>query len=191
MLFSAESNQTLLFAVLLLTPVWSLIALLSPGRGRASLIEKEAAKLLPKVSLKMQREGDLAVSGKTLERKIAHEGSWKEDDCISFKPSKKCREESRNLRLRLLDFHSLIQIESSNAFATKAYIRLEDENIAEERQSGLPSLPARDTCFQQPPISAVPKPSSDRECGRRNAEGKSSSGLLAYNFKDGGRNISC
>ena len=38
-----------------------------------------------------------------------------------------------------------------------AYIRLDEENMAEERQGGLPSLPARDPRFPQPPISAVPK----------------------------------
>ena len=45
-----------------------------------------------------------------------------------------------------------------------AYIRLEEENIAEEKQGGPPSLPACDPRFPQPSISAVPKSSSDREC---------------------------
>ena len=43
-------------------------------------------------------------------------------------------------------------------------IRSLEENGTEEQQRGLPSLPACDPHFPQPPISAVPKSSFDGEC---------------------------
>ena len=47
----------------------------------------------------------------------------------------------------------------------KPNIRSLEENVTEERQRGLPSLPARDPRFPQPPIYLAPKSSSDRNRG--------------------------
>ena len=41
-------------------------------------------------------------------------------------------------------------------------IRSLEKNVTEERQRGLPSLPAHDPRFPQPPICLAPKSSSDR-----------------------------
>ena len=65
-------------------------------------------------------------------------------------------------------FHHLFdyaRADLEEAAVQLAYIELEEEKIAEKRQRGLPSLPARHPRFPQPPISAVSKSSSDWECG--------------------------
>ena len=44
----------------------------------------------------------------------------------------------------------------------RSRIRWLEENVTEERQCGLPSLPARDPSFPQPSIYLAPKSSSNR-----------------------------
>ena len=47
-------------------------------------------------------------------------------------------------------------------YRSRARIRSLEENVTEERQRGLPCLPAHDPRFPQPPIYLAPKSSSDR-----------------------------
>ena len=59
--------------------------------------------------------------------------------------------QSLPFKMNHADLGLLTVFPPSNDLGT--YIRLEEENMAEERQGGLPSLPAHDPHFPQPPIS--------------------------------------